>query len=82
MKFLENILNRILTHWQSTLFGLSYIAIFIMLYLKTITVAQALELMAAILGVKGIFLNKDPDKTQTKTEVKENEINIERPNKP
>lgn len=82
MKFLENILNRIITHWQSTLFGLSYVAIFVMMYNKTITVTQGLELLAAILGFKGIFLNKDPDKTVTKPEVKENQITIEKKDTP
>lgn len=82
MKFLENLINRVITHWQSTLFGLSYVAIFVMMYNKIITVTQGLELMTAILGFKAIFLNKDPDKTQTKDSVKENQITFEKTENP
>jgi hypothetical protein len=78
MKFLENLVNRVLLHWQSTLFGLSYVAIFVMMYNKTITVTQGLELMTGILGFKAIFLNKDPDKVLTKPEVKEKQITIDK----
>jgi hypothetical protein len=78
MKFLENLLNRIITHWQSSLFGVSYAVIFYMMYAKTITVTEGVELMAGILAFKGIFLNKDPDKTVTKPEVKANQINIDK----
>jgi hypothetical protein len=78
MKFLQNLINRVLTHWQSTAFGLSYVAIFVMMYQKIITVTQGVELMTAILGFKAIFLNKDPDKTLTKPEVKDREITIEK----
>lgn len=80
MKFLENIINRIITHWQSTLFGLSYAVIFYFLYTKHINVTEAISLMTAILAFKGIFMNKDPDKTLTKPEVKERQINIEKNN--
>jgi hypothetical protein len=78
MKFLENIVNRILIHWQSSLFGLSYAVIFYMMYSKNITTKEGLELMAGILAFKGIFLNKDPDKTLTKPEIKEKQINIDK----
>jgi hypothetical protein len=77
MKFLQNLLNRIFQHWQSTLFGLSYAVIFFFLYTKHINVTEAISLMTAILAFKGIFLNKDPDKTQTKESVKQNEIKID-----
>jgi hypothetical protein len=80
MKFLENLINRVVTHWQSTLFGLSYAVIFYFLYTKHISVTEAISLMTAILAFKGIFLNKDPDKTQTKESVKENEITIDKKN--
>jgi hypothetical protein len=80
MKFIENLVNRILVHWQSTLFGLSYAVIFYMMYSKNITTKEGLELMAGILAFKGIFLNKDPDKTLTKPEVKANQINIDKNN--
>lgn len=73
MKFLQNTINRIVLHWQSTLFGLSYAAIFYMMYAKTITVTEGVELMAAILAFKGIFLNKDPDKVENKEEIKNKE---------
>lgn len=76
MKFLENLINRIAVHWQSSLFGLSYGVIFLFLYTKHITVTEAISLMTAILAFKGIFINKDPDKTITKTEVKEKQINL------
>lgn len=64
MKLLNNIINRVLVHWQSTLFGLSYAVIFFMMYHKNINVKEGLELMAGILAFKGIFLNKDPDKSR------------------
>lgn len=70
MKLLNNIINRVLVHWQSTLFGLSYAVIFFMMYHKNINVKEGLELMAGILAFKGIFLNKDPDKVVNKPDVK------------
>jgi hypothetical protein len=73
MKFLQNAIERIFTHWQSTLFGVSYAIIFFMMYNKTINVKEGVELMTAILAFKAIFLNKDPDKVETKESVKNKE---------
>lgn len=74
MKFFQNLIERVFTHWQSTLFGLSYAVIFYLMYSKNISVKEGLELMAGILAFKGIFLNKDPDKVETKSEVKNDGI--------
>lgn len=71
MKFFQNLISRIFTHWQSTLFGVSYGVIFFFLYTKHINVTEAISLMTAILAFKGIFMNKDPDKTVTKPEFKD-----------
>jgi hypothetical protein len=73
MKILSNLINRILIHWQSSLFGLSYGVVFLMLYLGKLNHEQAIGLLASILGFKSIFINKDPDKVETKPEVKERE---------
>lgn len=78
MKFLENVLNRIITHWQSSLIGIGYLLILIGVFTKHVTVAEALMLLTAVLGFKGVFMNKDPDKTQTKPEVKANQITIDK----
>jgi len=74
MKFLQNAIERIFTHWQSTLFGISYGVIFLFLYTKHINVTEAISLMTAILAFKGIFINKDPDKVENKESVKNKEL--------
>lgn len=66
MKFIQNAINRIFNHWQTSLFGLSYAVIFFLIYKKDISTADAVTLLTAILGFKAIFVNKDPDKTQNK----------------
>lgn len=66
MKFLQNAINRIFNHWQSTLFGMSYAFVFFLVYQHKISHEGAISLLAAILGFKGIFVNKDPDKTANK----------------
>jgi hypothetical protein len=78
MKFIENLVNRIFLHWQSSLIGIGYGVILLGIFTKHITVAEALMLLTAILSFKGIFINKDPDKTLTKPTVKENEIQIDK----
>jgi hypothetical protein len=77
--FWENLVNRIVIHWQSSLFGLSYGAIFYMMYQGKITHEQAIGLLTAILAFKSVFVNKDPDKTETKPEVKEKGLNSDNP---
>lgn len=66
MKFLQNAIDRIFNHWQSTLFGLGYAVLTYMLWHKDITMAEWAAGMGTLLTVKGVFINKDPDKTANK----------------
>lgn len=66
MKFLQNAINRIFNHWQTTLFGLSYAIIFYMMVRDKISHEQAIGMLTTVLAFKAIFVNKDPDKTANK----------------
>ena len=73
MKVIQNAINRIFTHWISTLFGVSYLVLLYLLFKKDITVTEFCMILPAILGIKGVFFNKDADKVVTKPEVKQKE---------
>ena len=70
MEFIKNAFRRILVHWQSSLFGLAYLALLYLLVRKEISMTEWAAGMGTLLTVKGIFLNKDPDKVPTKDEYK------------
>lgn len=66
MKFLQNLVNRIFNHWQSTLLGLIIAALTFMLWKKDIDVVQWGLAIGSISALKGVLLNKDPDKIENK----------------
>lgn len=75
MKLIQNLINRMFTHWVSTLFGLGYLVLLYLLAKKEITVMEFCMILPAILGIKGVFFNKDADKVVTKPEIKDKESN-------
>jgi hypothetical protein len=70
MKFFQNLTRRIIVHWQSSLFGVAYLVLLYLLVRKEITMTEWAAGMGTLLTVKGVFLNKDPDKVETKEEFK------------
>lgn len=66
MKFLQNLINRVFNHWQSTFIGLLIVVFTYMLWHKNINVTEWGIAIGIIVGLKNVFVNKDPDKTQSK----------------
>lgn len=66
MKFLQNLINRIFNHWQSTLIGLIIGVLTFMLYKKDISITDWCLAIGGIVTLKGILISKDPDKTENK----------------
>ena len=66
MKFLQNLVNRIFNHWQSSLIGLIVGVLTWMLYHKEMSVIEWGTAIGTVLTLKGILINKDPDKTANK----------------
>lgn len=74
MKFLANLINRIVLHWQSSLIGCIIGVLTYMLWHKDLTVTEWGVAIGTVITLKGILINKDPDKIENKPEVKEKEI--------
>ena len=70
MKFIQNAIDRIFNHWQSSLFGISYGVVTWLFFKHEINTQEWMAAMGTLLTVKGIFVNKDPDKTANKPDAK------------
>lgn len=66
MKFIQNAFDRITKHWQSSLIGVIVGVLTFMLYKRDISVTEWGMAIGSVLTLKGIFINKDPDKTANK----------------
>lgn len=69
-KFIENFKARVVKHWITTVKGITYGVLTWLLYSKHISVAEWTMGVGTILTLNSIFLQKDPDKVQTKPEHK------------
>lgn len=70
MKLIQNAINRIFNHWQSSLFGVSYAVVTWLYFHKDINTQEWIMAMGSLLATKGILVNKDPDKTANKPDAK------------
>lgn len=66
MKLINNLINRVFNHWQSSLIGVIVGVLTWMLYHRDITVAEWATAIGTVLTLKGILMNKDPDKVVNK----------------
>lgn len=66
MKLLQNLINRIFTHWQNSLVGVLILFFTFEVWQKNITSAEWITIVGTILGIWRVFVSKDPDKTENK----------------
>lgn len=68
---LRNLWLRITRHWFTTFKGLIYFVLLYMYYDGRIKTSEWIMATGAILTLNSIFMQKDPDKVETKPEHKD-----------